>query len=128
MVKINWDATASIHNKRVSLGVVVWDENGELVAALAKGLPYIADPKVVETLAAWQAVNLCHKLGIQRVMFERDSLTVVSALNKEGPCWSVFSQLIVDTKTMLSSLSSYAVRHVGGEAKKVTHCMTMLAF
>lgn len=40
----------------MGVGVVVRDEGGRVVAALAKVFPYVDNPTVAETLAAWHAV------------------------------------------------------------------------
>lgn len=69
--------------KKIGVGVVVRDDEGGAVAALARVYPGIDNPTVVESLAAWQAVVFCSDLGIQQATFEGNSLIVASALNKE---------------------------------------------
>jgi hypothetical protein len=43
----------------MGIGVIVWNEQGQVVAALAKILPFIDNPTIAEAIVAWQAVNLC---------------------------------------------------------------------
>lgn len=52
-VKINWEAALDQSQKNMGAGVVVRDADGIVVAALAKTIPFIVDPIVVESVAAW---------------------------------------------------------------------------
>jgi hypothetical protein len=60
--------------------VVLRNEAGVVVAAMAKLIPIIVDPTKEKSTAAWQAVQFCCHLGHQRVVLEGDSLLVVLAL------------------------------------------------
>jgi len=84
-LKLNWDAALKMQSMRMGIGIVVQNEKGEFVAAMAKVLHFINDPTVAEALAAWHAANLCVDRGFHRVVLEGDSLVVVSALNKVLP-------------------------------------------
>jgi hypothetical protein len=56
--------------KNMGVGVVVQDEEGEVLAAMAKVVPYVTDPIVAEVVAVWRAINLCCVMGFQRLVFE----------------------------------------------------------
>ncbi|XP_062155330.1 uncharacterized protein LOC133863403 [Alnus glutinosa] len=57
-LKLNWDAALNMQSKKMGIGIVVRNEKGEFVAAMARVLPSINDPTVAEALAAWHAVTL----------------------------------------------------------------------
>jgi ribonuclease HI len=97
-LKANWDAALNNTSRKMGIGVVVRNESGEVVAALAKVIPFVEDPTAAEAIAAWHAVNLCVDRGFHQVVLERDSQIVVSALNQTSPSWSSYGQLLEDTK------------------------------
>lgn len=79
------------------------------------------------TLSAWVAVNLGCGLGLTHVHLEGDSLIVIDALKKEGPCWSSFGHLIGDTQTCLQRMQCFSVSHVRREANNVAHVLAKLS-
>jgi collagenase-like PrtC family protease len=66
--------------KRMGVGVVVRDDVGVVMAAMSKLIPFIVDPTVTESVAAWQAVQFCCELGYLRVVLEGDSVSAVTTL------------------------------------------------
>jgi len=87
-LKANWDAALNKTSRNMSVGVVVRNDQGQVVAALAKVFPYIDDPTIAEAVATWQAVNLCVGRGLHHVVLEGDSKNVVTALIQTQPNWS----------------------------------------
>jgi hypothetical protein len=65
--------------------VVACYDCANVLAAMATIIPYINDPAVAESMAAWRVVNMCSELGFQQVIFEGDSLLVVLALGTDCP-------------------------------------------
>jgi len=126
-LKCNWDAVLISGQKIIGVGVVVRDDQGRVVASLARAIPGIDHPTVAESWAAWLAVELYCVLGFQKVSFEGDSMILVSALNSEDHCWSAYGQLIEDTKIKLNSFSTKRLNHVPREANNVAHCLTKFA-
>ncbi|XP_062176146.1 uncharacterized protein LOC133881223 [Alnus glutinosa] len=122
-VKCNWDAAINSKNRCMGVGVVVRDDKGRDVAAKARFFPSIVNPTVAESMGAWQAVVMCCDMRFPQVVFEGDSWNVVSALNKEDPCWSSFGQIIEDIRAKLQDIPSVRVQHVPREANNVTHSL-----
>jgi hypothetical protein len=81
-MKANWDASLNKMSRNMSVGVVVRNDQGQVVATLAKVLPFIDDSTTVEVVATWQAVNLCASRGLHHVVVEGDFKIVVIALNQ----------------------------------------------
>jgi len=52
----------------------VRNDKGEVVAAMAKSVPFIDDPATAEAMAAWGAVCMCVDNGFNRVVLEGDSV------------------------------------------------------
>ncbi|XP_062155083.1 uncharacterized protein LOC133863104 [Alnus glutinosa] len=127
IMKINWDAALHKENKHMGVGVVICDDKGDVVVALSKIVPYIVDPLTAETVVVWHAARLVCEMGFQNVLMEGDSLSVIQELQKQGPNGSGCGQLIIDTKSILSSLDSVSFQHVKRDANKVAHCLAKFA-
>lgn len=111
----------------MSVGVVIRDDLGRVVAAQSKVIPLITDPTSAEAVAAWHAVLLGREVGGVRLLLEGDSAEVVSALNGEDPCHRMYGQLIEDIKSYFAHFSSVKVRHVQREANKAAHILAKCA-
>jgi hypothetical protein len=127
VMKLNWDAILNVEKKATGIGVIIRDEGGDFVAALTKFIPYIVDPLIAESVAVWFAAQFICELGLQHMILEGDSLSVISDLKKIGPCGSGCGQLISDTKLILSSLLHCDFHHMKRDANKVAHCMSKFA-
>lgn len=64
---------------------------------------------MAEALGAWYAVKLGCELGYSHVHLEGDSLNVVTALKKDGPCERSFGHLIEDIQTWLQRLHPFSI-------------------
>jgi ribonuclease HI len=126
-LKLNWGAAVNKQSKRMGIGIIVRDEEGVFVAAMAKVLPSFNDPTVAEALAAWHAVNMCVAKGFHKIVLEGDSLVVVSALNNSLPTWSSLGQLIEDTKVKAKSLHQVEISHVNRAANLAAHSLAKFA-
>jgi hypothetical protein len=56
----------------MGIGVVIQGVSGEVQVAMTQIIPYIIDPVMAESLAAWKAVSLCHDSGFTQVIVEGD--------------------------------------------------------
>jgi hypothetical protein len=128
VLKINWDAALLKETQKMGVGVVIRDDRGDCVAALARIVPYIVDLLTAETVAVWHAVQLVCEKGYHHVLFEGDSLSVILELKKGGPCVSGCGLLISYIKLILSSLDYLCFQHVKRDANKAAYCLTKFAF
>jgi ribonuclease HI len=126
-MKCNWDAAINSKKRGMGVGVVIRDDRGRVVAAKASFVSGIVNPIVAESMGAWQAVVMCCNLRFPLVVLEGDSLIVVSALNKEEPCWSSFGHIIEDIRAKLQDIPSVRVQHVPRDANKVAHVLAKAA-
>jgi hypothetical protein len=126
-IKINWDAASNPGMKQTGIRVLIRDDKEELIAAQAKVLPSLLDPSMAEALGAWYAVKLGCDLGFSHVLFQGDCLNVVVALNKDGPCDSIFGHLIEDTQNWFQRLHPFFVHHVRRQANMAAHGLAKLA-
>jgi hypothetical protein len=66
-------------------------------------------------------------MGWSHVILEGDFLGVVSALQKDEPCWNSVGQLIEDTRSSLQDFHSFFIKHVKRDTNQVAHRLAKLA-
>ena len=62
--------------------MVIQDEHGKVIAALAKKISIPESVLTLETLGAKQAVQFVEELGLRNSIFEGDSKTSINAISK----------------------------------------------
>jgi ribonuclease HI len=112
---------------KMGVGVIIRDAEGLVVASLCSTVPSITDPPTAEAIAAWKAAELCHALGLQRVILEGDALAIVQGLRQEAPSWCQYGLLLEDTRSILNSLPFWKVTHVRREANGAAHGLAQAA-
>lgn len=121
MVKINWDDALDVLNKRMGVGVIARDADGAVVATLCAVVPHISDPAVAECVALWKAITLSIDLDLPRLHLEVDSQEIVQALLQEGPCLSLYENLIQESQICLNGLQEWHISNTRREANEVAH-------
>ena len=101
--KVNYDGTMFGESSEVGIGVVVRNENGEVMASLAEQITIPASVQVLEALATRRATIFSMELGLHRVIIEGDSEIVFKALSRE--C-SNCSCIIKDCKSISGFFSN----------------------
>ena len=76
--KINTDGATVDDGRRSSIGVVIRDSKGEVVAALCRILPGCFSVDEIEALAIEARIMLARELDLHHVIVESDSLLVVN--------------------------------------------------
>jgi ribonuclease HI len=110
--KLNWDVALDFKNKLMGIGVVVRDHHGEIMAALRRRETCSPEPVQAESAGALVAAEFSRDLGLQDLILEGDSSSVVSALRSSSPNWSPHGQIIEDACGILFSRRSWEVLHV----------------
>ena len=106
IVKINWDAAYDQKSLKMGAGVVIRDEEGEVLTCLCMPRTNICSPIVAELQALWRAVEVCTELRFVNVEFEGDALTIVDSVNNRDENWAWYGQIVDDLRSILSDVSS----------------------
>ena len=72
-VKVNWDIAVEKKSGRIGVGVVVRDDQGEVVAARCLTRMGTLEATAGEAIASYYAVCLCREIGAHNIMLERDA-------------------------------------------------------
>jgi hypothetical protein len=127
VLKANWDAAVDGRRKKIGIGVIVRDHEARVIAMLSETKDFIKDPATAEALAARRAVELSLNLGIQRLILEGDSLSIVQAI-QEARSGHMYELIIKDINFMLRGIRDYKVAFVPREANGEAHKLSKLAF
>ncbi|XP_035551702.1 uncharacterized protein LOC118349877 [Juglans regia] len=125
--KANWDAAIDKGNSRLGIGVIVRNSEGSVMASLCSSMDLIPDPLLGEAVAARRASSFCAELGLQHIILEGDSLSVVKAIQHKEDSWSDTRLVIRDIKIMLSKTRSWSVLHVHREVNVIAHHLAKFA-
>jgi ribonuclease HI len=120
-VKINWDAAVDSVNRRMGIGVVIRDSNGEVVATVSSPRNHITAPDIAEAVAALRAVTFCREVGFSKVVLEGDALQVVHALKSSTRNWSSYGHLIEEARSHLKGMHKWRVNHVRRHLNGAAH-------
>lgn len=93
-IKINWDATVNAKEGYIGLGVVARDCKGDFLGAQCEFKPITVDAKTAKAMAALWAVLFCKAAGFSEVIFEGDSVQVVTEISSSPPYLSKTSQFM----------------------------------
>jgi hypothetical protein len=97
------------------------------MTSLCQRIPYPHSVEAVEASAIRTAVNLVLDLGLREVDIEGDSLKIITALQQNSPCYTLYGHLIMETKTLAQNLISFQFMHVKRDGNTIAHSLTKRA-
>jgi len=83
-VKVNFNEATFQKENLASLGCVVRNDEGLVIAAFTQIIPLPTSVEIVEVLAARSAIGFAQELNLNQVIFKGDSETIMRALSKGG--------------------------------------------
>ncbi|KAG2667500.1 hypothetical protein I3760_15G118100 [Carya illinoinensis] len=107
IVKINWDVAYDQKSLKMGAGVVIRDEEGEVLTCLS--------------------VEVCTKLRFLNFEFEGDALTIVNDVNNRDENWAWYGQIVDNLRSIFSGVSSWKLKHIYREGNKVAHSLAKKA-
>ncbi|KAK9983741.1 hypothetical protein SO802_033266 [Lithocarpus litseifolius] len=118
--KINVDGATSEKGRKSSIGMIIRDYKGEAVAGLCKLLPGNFTVVETEALAVEASILLAKELGLQQVIIESNSLTVVQSISSKEVSGET-GHIIQGILSILDCFSSWQIRHLKRDFNKVAH-------
>ena len=104
--KANFDGAVFNSSNSAGIGVIIRDSNGEVIAAMSERIRLPTTVTEVEILACRRAVIFAIEVGIQDIIFEGDSLTVIRAINSGNANEASYGNLLEDIIVSVSNFSS----------------------
>uniref|UniRef100_A0A803PF09 RNase H type-1 domain-containing protein n=1 Tax=Cannabis sativa TaxID=3483 RepID=A0A803PF09_CANSA len=126
-LKMNVDAAVNITDKKLGIGAVVRNNQGEVIAAFSKPSQGCFRSDEMEAKALFHSLIWATKHQLPLALVETDALRVSSALNSFHRDLSYFSDLIDDVRCLLSSFPGVTVAHVRRQANQAAHGLAKYA-
>ena len=118
--KINVDGASSELDSFSSVGVVIRDCKGDVVAALCKPLQARFSAELTEVFALEHGILLAQELHLARVIVESDSLNAVRAIN-EGATGGSLGHILQGILQVSVSFESCLFKHINRSFNTVAH-------
>ncbi|PRQ57087.1 putative ribonuclease H-like domain, reverse transcriptase zinc-binding domain-containing protein [Rosa chinensis] len=126
-LKINVDGAFCLEDGRGGIGVVVRDDSGKGIAALARPFVHAHSILHMEAEACRAGLLLGIYQGWADVDIESDSAILIAALKSEEKNFSEVSRVLDDCKEYFNAFQSIRVRHIYREANGVANRLAHLA-
>ena len=118
--KVNVDGACSKQEGSSSVGVVIRDFNGQVVAALCLPLQSYFFVELMEVFALEQGILFAQELQLPRVIFEFDALAFIQEVNDKA-MGSMYGHLIRGILQVSESFESCHFKHLSRSFNSVAH-------
>ena len=112
LVKVNFNAALFKHKNSAGIGTIVRYWRGANLGALSMPVSLSSTIVKMEALACLGAVQFAADLGLQRVIFEGDLTTIISAVSQGFSVLASFGNIIDDVRHLLPSFSVVSFNHL----------------
>lgn len=126
-VKINFDGAVFKDTNMSSVGVVIRDNNGAVLASFSENIPQAYKADKIEALAAMKALSFAHELGFRSAVLKGDSLRLIQALKSEVHSLSPLGLLLEDVKVYARNFVRLLYSHVKRNGNNVAHSLAKYA-
>ncbi|OMO52016.1 reverse transcriptase [Corchorus capsularis] len=126
IVKINTDVAFCSSSGEAGLGVVIRDSAGKIIICASRCLNFIADSLYAEVHALLFGFELAIEHGIERCIFESDSLLPITQINKKDPIFWEGGHLIEEIRDLATLFDDYTFQFVHREANILAHNLANL--
>jgi len=107
-------------NGHSGIGIVIWDWESQIVAAVSMPLSGKFAVEETEALAMEKGAILAVELGLENVILEGDSMQTVQAV-KDKDCKGLAGNIISGIILELSNFRRAEVRHISRYGNKIAH-------
>ena len=117
---INVDGAIPAEDGHSGVGVIIWDWESQIVAAMSMPLSGKFAVEETEALAMEKGVILALELGLENVILERDSLQTIQAV-KDKECKGMTGHIISGIIHEMSKFKMAEARHINRNGNKIAH-------
>ena len=124
--KINVDGATASNGGCSSVGVVIRDCRGLVVAAACKVLNGAYGAAVTEALAVEEGIRMAKEMELHRIIVESDACVVVDAINQSNDNGE-FGMVIHGLVELLRFFRSWKIHHLKRDYNRTAHELAQLA-
>ena len=121
--KVNFGGAIFKNIDAVGLGVVIRDNNGEVMGAMSQRVPLPQTVVEVEALACLRAVFFAIELGLCDLVIEGDSALVIQAIKDGQPCQSFYGHIVDDILHLTAQLRCFTFCHVKCNCNRIADAL-----
>ena len=125
--KINFDDAIFQDQKMAGIRVVIRNSGGQIIGALSNKINLPATVDDVEALACRKAISFALELGVEKVVLEGDSETIIQALNADSNYVNTFGHIIEDIRALALNFVSFCFSRVKRQGNAVVDKLAKLA-
>jgi hypothetical protein len=122
-VLVNVDADLFKDDRRMAMGAVFRDHNGNCLLAASEPLMGFTSPELAEALALHRAVAVASEQGMNKVILASDCLSVINRLKSTDQDRSEVGSVVLDIKLLVAGFSSATFRHVPRLSNEAAHIL-----
>ncbi|KAK3211757.1 hypothetical protein Dsin_016463 [Dipteronia sinensis] len=119
--KINCDAAINEKEGGISLGIVIRDHSGAVMASCSLTLAAFFDANTAETMAIYRGLIFSRDCGLFPCVIESDAAAVVKWINENSHRDSISGNILAEISALVSSLHVISVSHIPRLANNVAH-------
>ncbi|KAF5461926.1 hypothetical protein F2P56_017985 [Juglans regia] len=127
LYKLNFDAAVDLKNRRIGIGIVIRDSNGEVMVTVCSRKDHVISPFIAECQALKRSIDLCKELGFGAVMMEGDAKGMIETVLAKEADESEYGQLIEDTKRAFAQGIHWSLSFIHREGNSVAHSLAKKA-
>ena len=124
--KVNYDGAVCTSSNCSSIGVVIRNHDGLVIASLAQNLSQAYKLVEIKAMAETRAIEFAAEVGVDRIVIEGDSSVVTEALRFNNARLASYGLLVEDAKLLEKSFSELSYSHTKRKGNKVAHGLARL--
>ena len=123
--EINVDAAIFKEKGSFGVEVVIRNEDGCLMGAMSKKLPFPLGPMEAEARVAEEGILLARDLGLSKVIVEGDAKTIMVALMDSDPDTTpcTIQKVVEETKLRLQNFKAWRAQNVSRNCNTAAHVL-----
>ena len=121
--KINFNGTLFKAENYARIGMIIRDNEGQVMVSMSQRIPLPNIAIEVEALAARHAMELALEIGLNKGVLEGDSQILMNALTTNSHSLSQFGHIVNDIQYLASHFSIISYSHVRRYCNTVAHSL-----
>ena len=125
--KLNFDAALFLGMNKTSIGTIIRNDKGEVMAAMFAVEPGVENSEEAELMACRRSLEFAVDAGFSRLIIEGDNANVIQAISSSLPNNSVLGCVVDDIHHLIHGLSWARTNQIRRGGNTVVHVLAQFA-